>query len=98
MENYLWIVPCVLGYLALKQLALIARSLQSLEEMTSRLLSLEGIEGGAPAEPSPRVRQLAANPAERVAAIRAYRQQTGLGLREAKAVVDELARTRTGPG
>ena len=89
MENYLWIVLLVLGLLALGELARIARSLQSMEAMITRLLSPWPAEGTA-AEPSSRVRELASSRKNYVEAIRAYRQQTGLGLKEARAVVDTL--------
>ena len=40
--------------------------------------------------PSEQVIALAKNPATRIQAIKAYRQQTGLGLKEAKEVIDNL--------
>lgn len=90
MENYFWVVPCVLGLLALNELARITRSLQNMEEMIKRLVLPEP-GGGVPAEPSSRVRELASSRRHYVAAIKTYREQTGLGLREAKVVVDALA-------
>ena len=80
-----------LAGLALMQLASIARSLRSTEAMLARLLALQGVQD-LPTEPSDRVRALASDRRSYVEAIRAYREQTGLGLREAKAVVDRLAR------
>jgi hypothetical protein len=40
--------------------------------------------------PSARVRELAADPKNKIAAIKAYREQTGAGLKEAKDVVERL--------
>ena len=91
MENHLWLVFVVLGVLALMQLASIARSLQSTEAMMMRLLSHQGVEWGKVVEPSERVKELARMPGQRVAAIKAYREQTGLGVKEAMAVVDRIS-------
>jgi hypothetical protein len=97
MENYGWLLFFfVLGVLALMQLAGIHRSVQGTEAMMRRFLSDQGIEWEAAVEPSARVKELALNATTYVAAIKAYREQTGLGLREAKAVIDELSRSRPG--
>ena len=93
MESYFWLLVA-LGVLVLMQLASILRSLQSTEAMMRRFLSHNGVEWEAAAEPSARVKELALNARNRVAAIKAYREQTGLGLREAKSVIDELSRPR----
>jgi ribosomal protein L7/L12 len=41
-------------------------------------------------EPSERVKQIAANPRKKIEAIRAFREETGLGLKEAKAIIEEV--------
>ena len=94
MESYLWILFFLLGLLALKQLASILRSLQSTEAMMKRFLAHQGMEWEAAIEPSARVKELAANAGSEIAAIKAYREQTGLGLKEAKAVIEELPRSK----
>lgn len=96
MESNVLFLFLGLGVLALVQLASIARSLRNTEAMLERFLFREGVEPRGPIEPSERVRELASNSRTYVAAIKAYREQTGLGLREARAVVDELARPRHG--
>jgi len=96
MENLVWLFFFGLGVLMLRQLTSIARSLQSTEAMMKRLLSYEGVEWEAEVEPSERVKALASNKRTRIAAIKAYREQSGLGLREAKAVVDEIWRQHQG--
>ena len=98
METYVWLLVIAFGLVVLMQLARILQSLQSTEAMMKRFLSRNGVEWEAAIEPSAKVRELAQNAKTYVAAIKAYREQTGLGLREAKAVVDELSRSRQGAG
>ena len=54
-----------------------------------------GLKGSEPPEPSDAVKALANDPRGKIAAIKAYRVETGLGLAEAKAVIDRL-RSRGG--
>ena len=103
MEDHVWVLFAILGALLLMQLASIARSLASISgslegatAMLKRLLAHQGIEWQTDMDPSARVRELALDACTYVDAIKAYREQTGLGLPEAKAVVDRLARTRQG--
>ena len=69
----------------------IDRRTKRLERMLSAVQSRLGIDGSLIPEPSDEVRALAADPNKKVAAIKAYREQTGLGLREAKEVVERLS-------
>jgi ribosomal protein L7/L12 len=94
MENYIWLLFFALGVLMLNQLASIARSLANAASAIERLTRPEG---AVDMEPSARVAELALSRSTYVAAIKAYREQTGLGLKEAKAVVDELSRSREVP-
>jgi ribosomal protein L7/L12 len=96
MENWVWILFVAIGLLALKELGSIARSVQGTEAMTRRLLSQQGVEWETHAEPSDRVKALATGTGTRIAAIQAYRAQTGLGLKEAMAVVDQLSLQTSG--
>ena len=81
---------------SLETRSLESRSLESKAAMTKRLLAHRGVESETDVEPSAKVRELAVDRKTYVDAIRAYRQQTGLDLREAKAFVDALARPRRG--
>ena len=90
METNPWLLTLALVGVALVQLTSIARSLQSTTAMMRRLLAHQGIEWEVAIEPSAQVRELASNAKTRVAAIKAYREQSGLGLAEAKAVIDRL--------
>ena len=62
--------------------------------MMKRLLAHQGIHWEAAIEPSAKVKELAISVENEIAAIKAYREQTGLGLKEAKAVVEELSRSK----
>ncbi len=94
MENYVWLLFFALGVLVVNQLASIARSLQAMAAMMKRLLSDQGVEWEAAGPPSATVEELASNPKTYILAIKAYREQTGLGLKDAKAVVDDLRARR----
>jgi ribosomal protein L7/L12 len=102
MENHDWIFVVlglfVLGVFALGQLAGILRSVQRTEAMLASLLARDGVQWGEAVEPSAKVKELALNPRTYVEAIKAYREQTGLDLREAKAVIDRLARVQQPAG
>jgi ribosomal protein L7/L12 len=57
-----------------------------------------GIDPTAQVAPSSRVVSLAADPRQRIEAIKAYRMQTGAGLKEAVAVIDKIAASAKGSG
>jgi ribosomal protein L7/L12 len=56
----------------------------------ARLTVRLGLDPDLPVEPSESVKQLAQSPESYIVAIRTYREQSGVGLVEAKAVVDGL--------
>jgi ribosomal protein L7/L12 len=66
------------------------RRVQELERKINLVLSHLGIDPTAEVAPSSHVVSLASDPRQRIAAIKAYREQTGAGIREAKAVIDKL--------
>lgn len=66
---------------------------RNLELRLSRLLKHVGFDADAKLPPSEEVRALAATPGSKIAAIRAYREQTGAGLKEAKEAVERLMRS-----
>ena len=90
MHAYLWPVFMVMAAIVIMQLSSILRSLRSTEAMVQRLLKQNEIQWQAAAEPSAAVKELAEDPNEEIAAIKAYREQTGLGLKEAKLVIEKL--------
>ena len=78
---------------------LLFRISSRLDEQEARwqaLLRHLGVDPSKLAEPSDEVKVLASRPGARIEAIKAYRQQTGAGLKEAKAVIDKLI-ARAGP-
>ena len=80
----------LLGYCAYQLFRLQSR-LDRQDAQLQALLSHLGVVQGALAEPSDEVRALARQPGQHIKAIKAYRLQTGTGLKEAKAVIDRLA-------
>ncbi len=96
MTDAIWLLFLILCVVALMQLAAISRTLQETAAMMRRLIAHQGVDRDTVAEPSDKVKELALNPKSYVAAIKAYREQSGLGLKEAKAVIDELSRVRPG--
>jgi ribosomal protein L7/L12 len=65
--------------------------LQDLERKLNLLLVHQHIDPTSQVKPSSRVIALAADPQQRIAAIKAYRTETGAGLKDAAAVIDEIA-------
>ena len=59
------------------------------------LMSHLGVGGSEPPEPSASVRALVADRGANVAAIKAYRAETGLGLVEAKEAIDRIVTLRS---
>jgi len=75
-----------------------ARRFQDVERKLNLVLAHLGIDPTAQVNPSSDVINLAADPRQRIAAIRAYRLQTGAGLKEAVAVIDRIASGSNGAG
>jgi ribosomal protein L7/L12 len=75
-----------------------ARRSQDVERKLNLVLAHLGIDPMAQVSPSSHVVSLAADPQQRIAAIKAYRQQTGAGLKEAVAVIDRIASGRNEAG
>jgi ribosomal protein L7/L12 len=73
------------------------RRLGKQEATLSKLVARLGIKLDSPLEPSDAVKELAKIPGQYIVAIRTYREESGAGLREAKAVIDKLARAETRP-
>jgi ribosomal protein L7/L12 len=69
----------------------IDRRTRRLELMVSDIANHLGLSGASMQEPSDEVKALAKDPRKFIAAIKAYRAQTGSGLREAKEVVERLS-------
>ena len=74
------------------------RGIQELERKLNLVLTHLGIDPAAQVAPSSHVISLAADPQQRIEAIKAYREQTGAGLKEAVAVIDKIAAGAKGAG
>jgi ribosomal protein L7/L12 len=74
------------------------RRLQDVERKLDLVLAHFGIDPTAVVPPSSHVVSLAKDPRQRIAAIRAYRQQTGAGLKAAAAVIEKIAAEAKGIG
>jgi ribosomal protein L7/L12 len=67
---------------------------QSLEHQVSALRRHLGLAPPLLYAPSDRVKQLAADPKRKIEAIKVFREESGLGLREAKTIVEELIQSQ----
>jgi ribosomal protein L7/L12 len=66
------------------------RRLRALEAKYQRLARHAGLDSADASEPSAEVQLLARTPGQKIAAIKLYREQSGVGLRQAKEVVDRI--------
>lgn len=71
--------------------------LRHTEAKLDALLKHFGMEWGQFSEPSKRIKDLAQDPRSNIQAIRAYREQTGLGLKKAEEVLIEGLAKHTRP-
>jgi ribosomal protein L7/L12 len=67
------------------------RRIQEVERKLNLVLTHLGIDPNARVAPSSHVLSLASDPRKRIEAIKAYREQTGAGLKQAMEVVDKIA-------
>jgi len=74
------------------------RRIQELDRKLNLVLTHLGIHPTAQVAPSSHVMSLAADPKQRIEAIKAYREQTGAGLKEAVAVIDKIASAKEAGG
>jgi ribosomal protein L7/L12 len=72
--------------------------IQDVERKLDLVLAHFGIDPTAQVAPSSHVMSLAADPRQRIEAIKAYRMQTGAVVKEAKAVIDKIAASAKGAG
>lgn len=70
-----------------------ARRLRGVERKLNLLLAHFEIDLASSVKPSNHVISLAADPQQRMAAIKAYRSETGAGLKEAASVIEKIARS-----
>ena len=92
MDALMPFAPLALGLLVIIWITLtrIERRLRDNDRKVDLLLRQAGIDPAKLPEPSERVKALAQHPAQRIAAIKAYREETGADLRAAQAVIESL--------
>jgi len=71
-------------------LGLLGRRVQSLEPQMSALQRHLGLTSPPLYSRSDRAKQLAADPKKKIEAIKAFREESGPGVREAKRIIEEL--------
>jgi len=89
------VLVAVAAFVIVQRLDLILRQLLLLQRKADLALTHLGIQ--PPPEHSPlseRVRELAADPAKKIHAIKLYREETGAGLAEAKDAVEKWMREK----
>ena len=69
--------------------------IRRVERMLLAVMDHLGLDAASYPKPSALVRDLASDPTRKLAAIKAYRQQTGLGLAEANAAIEKLISTHS---
>ena len=74
------------------------RRIQEVERKLNLVLTHLGIDSSVRIAPSSHVVDLARDPRQRIEAIKAYRAQTGAGLKDAVAVIDEIVANTKGSG
>ncbi|HMC88693.1 MAG TPA: ribosomal protein L7/L12 [Gemmataceae bacterium] len=83
-----WLLLAIL-FLQVLILLLLTKSKDTrLEWKVDQIRKHLGLEETWPPDPSDQVKELARDPAQKIAAIKRYREETGAGLKEAKDVVD----------
>ena len=96
MSDYIGIgIVIALLYLA-HQISKVYGQNQDIAFRLNKLLEHQGVELGKVVEPSAKVKELARTKGAEIEAIKAYREQTGLGLKEARAVVQSLSQAPAG--
>jgi Ribosomal protein L7/L12 C-terminal domain len=94
VENWMVVIGLAAALSLFASLSLLGRRVQSLEQQMSALRRHLGLAPPLLYTPSDRVKQLAADPKKKIEAIRVFREESGLGLREAKTIVEELIQSQ----
>jgi hypothetical protein len=96
MEGALLSVAISILVLALYSYWATTARLRGIERKLNALLRHHGVDPTRGLPLSDRVKQLAADPARKIEAIQAYREETGAGLAEAKEAIDAFIDRRPG--
>ncbi len=101
--DFLWIIVSLIVFASAAAASTLSRSNESARlrrveaklDMILRHLELEYTDPATSEGLSPEVKTLADDPTQKIAAIKLHREQTGLGLKEAKDAVDAYMARRT---
>jgi ribosomal protein L7/L12 len=88
-----WIVLVLGGAAAAYKTTRQPADLRRIERKLDALLKHQGVSLPPPGSMSEEVQQLARDPARKIEAIKLHREQTGLGLAEAKSDIESLSKT-----
>ncbi|MDW5418841.1 hypothetical protein R6242_19920 [Iodobacter sp. CM08] len=91
MEALIFIFALLIYYELHSRLARLEKRARVAEQKLSQLRIDLGLASKPDFEPSEQVKRLASNPKTKIAAMKAYREQTGAELREAKEIIEALA-------
>ena len=92
MQEYLiWAILVLLLYIA-RKVSRVHDQNQDIQFQINKLLESQGVELGKAVEPSEHVKHLARTKGSEIEAIKAYREQTGVSLKEAMAVVQAISK------
>lgn len=94
MENWLGVIGLAAGLGLVAALSRLGSRIQSLEYQLLALRRHLGLASPPLYSPSDRVKQLAADPKRKLEAIKVFREESGLGLREAKTIIEELIQSQ----
>ena len=89
MENWVAVIGIIAALGLCAVLGRLGSRVQSLEQQMSALQRHLGLTSPPLYSPSDRVKQLAADPKRKIEAIKAFREESGLGLSEAKRIIEE---------
>jgi ribosomal protein L7/L12 len=87
-EPVLTVLLCVVILSVLLTLYQLSRELGRIDRKVTRIATHLGVDATAPLPLSDRVKELARDPARKIEAIKVYREETGVGLAEAKEAVE----------
>jgi hypothetical protein len=90
VETWAALIAFGIGMAILLAVIRLERRVQTMEYKLLALLRHFELAPPLARVPSDRVKQIAADPHKKIEAIRAFREETGLGLKEAKAVIEEV--------
>lgn len=94
MENWAVVIGLAAALTLFAALSQLRRRVQYLESQMSALRRHLGLAPPPLYSPSERVKQLAADPKRKIEAIKVFREESGLGLKEAKTIVEELIQSQ----